>query len=144
MALIYPFFSSVRAGDCRETSFPLTFERGDPQDRLPGSCGTGVEITAPRPRPCLWGGGRHLLSRFPGGHWGRRTRLPAQVEVRGLGSIPGSGRPPEDDMAAHSSILAWRIPRTEEPGGLQSLASQTVRHDQSDLAGTHRFCTYCC
>ena len=32
-------------------------------------------------------------------------------------------------MATHSSILAWRIPRTEEPGGLQSMGSQRVRHD---------------
>ena len=32
-------------------------------------------------------------------------------------------------MATHSSILAWRIPRTEERGGLQSMGSQRVRHD---------------
>ena len=32
-------------------------------------------------------------------------------------------------MAIHSSILAWRIPWTEEPGGLQSMGSQGVRHD---------------
>ena len=32
-------------------------------------------------------------------------------------------------MAAHASILAWRIPRTEEPGGLQSMGSQRVGHD---------------
>ena len=37
--------------------------------------------------------------------------------------------PLEKDMATHSSILAWRIPRTEEPGGLQSVGSQRVRHD---------------
>ena len=37
-----------------------------------------------------------------------------------MGSIPGSGRSPGGGMATHSSILAWRIPRTEEPGGLQS------------------------
>ena len=37
-------------------------------------------------------------------------------------------------MATHSSILAWRIPGTEEPGGLQSMGSQRVRHDGSDLA----------
>ena len=36
------------------------------------------------------------------------------------GSIPGSGRLLEKEMATHSSILAWRIPRAEEPGGLQS------------------------
>ena len=36
--------------------------------------------------------------------------------------------PLEKGMATHSSILAWRIPRTEEPGGLQSMGSQRVRH----------------
>ena len=37
--------------------------------------------------------------------------------------------PLEKEMATHSSILAWRIPWTEEPGGLQSMGSQTVGHD---------------
>jgi len=37
--------------------------------------------------------------------------------------------PLEKEMAIHSSILAWRIPWTEEPGGLQSIGSQRVRHD---------------
>ena len=37
--------------------------------------------------------------------------------------------PLEEDMAIHSSILAWRIPWTEEPGGLQSLGSKKIRHD---------------
>ena len=37
--------------------------------------------------------------------------------------------PLEKEMATHSSILAWRIPRTEEPGRLQSVGSQRVRHD---------------
>ena len=40
-------------------------------------------------------------------------------------------------MATHSSIPAWKIPRTEEPGGLQSMGSQRVRHDKSDLRSTH-------
>ena len=35
----------------------------------------------------------------------------------------------EEGMATHSSILAWRIPWTEEPGGLQSIGLQRVRHD---------------
>jgi len=35
----------------------------------------------------------------------------------------------EKEMETHSSILAWRIPGTEEPGGLQSMGSQRVRHD---------------
>ena len=34
-----------------------------------------------------------------------------------------------EEMATHSSILAWRIPGTEEPGGLLSMRSQRVRHD---------------
>ena len=40
-------------------------------------------------------------------------------------------------MATHSSILAWRIPWTEEPGRLQSMGSQRVRHNWSDLARMH-------
>ena len=35
----------------------------------------------------------------------------------------------EKEMAGHSSILAWRIPWTEEPGGLQSMGSPSVKHD---------------
>ena len=48
-----------------------------------------------------------------------------------LDLIPGLGRSPnlENRMATHSSILAWKIPWTEEPGGLQSLESQRVGHD---------------
>ena len=37
--------------------------------------------------------------------------------------------PPEEGMTTHSSTLAWRIPWTEEPGGLQSMGLQRVRHD---------------
>ena len=37
--------------------------------------------------------------------------------------------PLKKEMAAHSSVLAWKIPWTEEPGGLQSMGSQRVRHD---------------
>ena len=40
-------------------------------------------------------------------------------------------------MTTHSSILAWGIPWTEEPGGLQSMGSQRVRHDWSDLVPAH-------
>ena len=45
------------------------------------------------------------------------------------GSIPGSGRSLEQKMAPHSSILAWKIPWTEEPGRLQFMGLQRVRHD---------------
>ena len=51
-------------------------------------------------------------------------------DVGDSGSIPGWERSPgEEILATHSSILAWRIPWTEEPGGLQSMTSQRVRHD---------------
>ena len=45
------------------------------------------------------------------------------------GSIPGLGRSPEKEMATHYSILAWKTPWTEEPGKLQSMGSQRIRHD---------------
>ena len=46
-----------------------------------------------------------------------------------LGSTSGSGRSPGGGHGTHSSILAWRIPWTEKPGGLQATGSQRVRHD---------------
>ena len=51
--------------------------------------------------------------------------------------------PLEEDMGTHSSILAWRIPWTEESRGLQSLGSQRVRHNWSDLARTQAYLTVC-
>ena len=66
----------------------------------------------------------YLNESFPGGLDGK----PSVYNVGDLGSIPGSGRSPEKGMAAHSSILAWRIPWTEEPGGLQSMGLQRVGH----------------
>ena len=55
--------------------------------------------------------------------------LPANAgDVTGVPSL-GWEDPLEEEMATHSSILAWRIPWTEEPGGLQSMGSQRVRHD---------------
>ena len=48
--------------------------------------------------------------------------LPAMQETRG--SVPGSGRSPGEGTATYSSILACKIPWTEEPGGLQSIGSQ--------------------
>ena len=53
--------------------------------------------------------------------------LPAMQETQ-VQSL-GQEDPLEESMAAHSSILAWRIPWTEEPGALQSLGSQRVGHD---------------
>ena len=45
------------------------------------------------------------------------------------GLIPESERSPGEGNGYHSSLLAWRIPWTEEPGRLQSMGLQTVRHD---------------
>ena len=45
------------------------------------------------------------------------------------GSIPWSEDPPEEEMATQSSILAWEISWTEQPGGLQSMRSQRVVHN---------------
>ena len=58
-------------------------------------------------------------------------------DIKDTGLIPGLGRHPGGGRATHSSILAWRIPWTEEPGGLQSTESQTVRHDCSNLGCAH-------
>ena len=49
--------------------------------------------------------------------------------IREVGSVPALADALEQEMATHSSILAWRIPWTEEPGRLQSIRSQRVRHD---------------
>ena len=57
----------------------------------------------------------------------RLKRLPAMRETW-VGFL-GWEDPLEKEMATHSSILAWRIPWTEEPGGLQSTGSQRVGHD---------------
>ena len=56
--------------------------------------------------------------------------LLAMQEIAGdLGSILGWEDPLEEVMATHSNILAWRIPWTEEPGGLWYMESQRVGHD---------------
>ena len=56
--------------------------------------------------------------------------LPASAgDARDTGSIPGLEDPLEEEMATHSSVLAWRIPWTEEHGGLQFMGSHRVEHD---------------
>ena len=65
---------------------------------------------------------------FPGGSAVKNPpsmQAPQETQVRSLGQKD----PLEEGMATHSSILAWRIPWTEEPGGLQSIGSQRVGHD---------------
>ena len=64
-------------------------------------------------------------SGFPGGSVVKNT----SANAGDAGSIPWLGRSPGGEMATHSSILAWTIPWTEEPGGLQSMGWQRVRRD---------------
>ena len=66
-----------------------------------------------------------LVLGFPGGSDGEESSCSAGDP----GLIPGSEDSLEKGMATHSSILAWRIPWREEPGGLQSMGSQRVGHD---------------
>ena len=72
-------------------------------------------------------------SRVPGGS--AIENLPAMQETQ-VQSLNGEN-PLEESMVTHSSTLAWEITWTEEPGGLQSMGSQRVRHDCSNLACTH-------
>ena len=71
-------------------------------------------------------------------------RLPAMRKTRVLSL--GWEDPLEKETATHSSILAWKIPRTEEPSGLQSMGSQRVRHAWTytyTQTHTHTFIYYC-
>ena len=73
---------------------------------------------------------------FPKGSVGKESTSDAR-DAGDTGSIPGSGRfSLEEKMATHSSILAWKIPWTEETGGLQSKGPQRVRHKLSNCALT--------
>ena len=66
--------------------------------------------------------------------------LPASAgDIKACIQSLGQEDPLEEGMATHSSIPAWRIPWTDEPGQLQSIGSQRVRHDWSNLAGMHTY-----
>ena len=62
---------------------------------------------------------------FPGSSVGKESACNAGDQ----GLIPGLGRSPGEGYGNPLGILAWRIPWTEEPGGLQSVKSQRVEHD---------------
>ena len=55
----------------------------------------------------------------------KNLRAVQETRIRSLGRED----PLEEGIATHSSVLAWRIPWTEEPGGLQSMGPQRARHD---------------
>ena len=62
---------------------------------------------------------------FPGGLDSKASAYNAETRFQSL----GGEEPLEKEMATHSSILAWKIPWTEEPGRLQSMGSQRAGHD---------------
>ena len=98
---------------------------------------------------CLWGRPNPPCFSFTLSHWKKPNELsvrwgfPSSSDSKkkkkkkkkslcnagDQGSILGQEDSLEKGMATHSSILAWRIPWTEEPGELQSIGSQRVRHD---------------
>ena len=65
---------------------------------------------------------------FPGGSAVKNPPAVQETQVMRLPFVDGED-PLEEGLTAHSSVLAWEIPGTEEPGGLQSLGSQRVRSD---------------
>ena len=64
---------------------------------------------------------------------GKEPACQSRLDLTDLGSSPGTERSPGGGMATHSSILAWWIPWTEEPGRLQSIGFHRAEHDWSDL-----------
>ena len=65
-----------------------------------------------------------------------KSRRANARNTRGVGVIPGSGRAPEGGHGSPSSVLAWSISWTEEPGGLQFTGLQRVRADKTEDAHT--------
>ena len=86
--------------------------------------------------PCLWwsstigtGYKLEILRGSPGGSDCKQFTCQVQERQETRGLIPGLGRSTGGGTATHSSILAWRIPWTEEPGRLQSMGLHRVGHD---------------
>ena len=75
---------------------------------------------------------------FPGHSVGKECTQPAMLEIQEtwVQSL-AQEEPLEEGIATHSSILAWRLSWTEEPGELQSIESQRIRHSWSDWARAH-------
>ena len=81
------------------------------------------------------GKGSDLLIFMDGGTWQASVHwvVKSQAQLSNF-SFTFHFRALEKEMATHSSVLAWRIPGTGEPGGLLSMGSHRVGHDGSDLA----------
>ena len=87
----------------------------------------GFYILALNSHKRVWGWWA-ITEGFPGGSDGLKKKK-STCNAGDLGSLPSWEDPLEEDMATHSSILAWETAWAEEPGGLQSMGSQRVRHD---------------
>ena len=79
------------------------------------------------------------LRGFSTGSMVRNPTTRQEPQETGFWSL-GLDDPLEESMTTHSSILPWRIPQTEEPGGLLSMKLQRVRRDWSNLGRTHARC----
>ena len=109
--------------------------RDSPITRFQIQC--NAEIKEWMLRLCLpaasWGSEDFVNTCRHGAH-GKEPACQTQKTCKRLRFDPWSGRSREEGMTTRSSILAWRMPWTEEPGGLQSMGSQRVGHDWRDLA----------
>ena len=74
-----------------------------------------------------------VVDPMDGGAWWAAVHGVAKSRTR-LNDFTFNFHALEKEMATHSSVLAWRIPGTEEPGGLPSMGSHRVEHDWSELA----------
>ena len=120
-----PFFFSRASPQAqkRETLGPRTILHSRPKIVAPIQQEVAREIRCPFP-PSFY----DFIRGFPGGS--AVKKLPAiQEPQETLVQSLGRGDPLEEGMATQFSILAWRIPLTEEPGGLQCIGSQRVRHN---------------
>ena len=80
---------------------------------------------------------------FPGDTSGKESVCQCRRQKETQDWSPDQEDPPEEGMATHSSILAWRIPWTEEPVGLQSMGSQSIKHNWATECSTIQGCVSC-
>jgi len=122
--------------------FPSPGESSQPRDWIRVSCIAGRFFTVWATREARHPGnmvpfiiwvipGTHIMG-FPGGASGKDPPMQETEEMRVWSQ--GQEDPLEEGTATHSSIFAWRIPQTEESGGLRSMGLQRVRHDWSYLS----------
>ena len=116
-------------------SFSSFLLNGEPQPPPPALSSDLRSPTLPAALPTTiqWGLPTTIQWGFPSSSVGKASACNAGAP----GSIPGSGRSPREGNGSPLQILACRIPWREEPGGLQSMGSQRVRHDWATNTHTH-------